>query len=945
MYANMAMDLQKRWKAKVKVSNLDTARMTLCPYLKLAAALRSSGGRSGSAGASPPSPAAPSATALSSSEDIKPLPPAAVVSDFEAEREEIERLARIVLQDGKSQGDEASNIKRTSSSGGSTNIKMHAASAPPPSVSVNRAKSAGCLWVTVCGHFRSFLFNAWNLKSFFELANTNMHCVYFSVVVRSDAEAPGKVWWGNRGAEKMNQLFDVTVWLQRIQNAVFSNTNFFYVVVDLENPTVRSQDGEHVSYLVAKRLRKFHDTFAHVLAKMTVTGGTGTPRAGRSAEDSTKTRQNQNEVDPAHHDDLQEDRSFPDLYQQTHLITNGKKSFYILGENADSRQEKLRLKVFDTVKQEYESFVKLQKGADNYNHYLRTGDENSRVLHRRNADGSRTVRKDRSVGGAGAGQSQSSSGGDHYDGTVEDLAGDPLLFPTDTPFEHSLERWLPGPFPPDWPVSASRTFGDSSVEHVFLRTRPDLVYDSQIDWGQVFLAAQVTRRKWFLQRAQQLEQLQDEAEERHAVAESSGSGTAASSTGATSSLTAEAAAGLKADLESPRALQTGLRALLRKRLQSFHPNVLLGWVALHQEAALTMNDPNEIFYFGTEALMDIANSICLDHGAFNGRWPLVIVPNTLLGIIPGRKMSLVAPGDETATGSMLSKHKQGSTSTFIAAPTLSSLSKKTEIRTSSAVGGTTSSASANGAKILSATEREEAEFFQRHKIEADENMPKMGLELIGLWNAAKGAMETKMQSAEDDFYQSDLVAKLLEYAVPATSSDGTRKVSALQKLLQEEKRQARSQNQATSPSNVVHSDVMKSGQLLLTAVRRFFQKFFAIGAVYMLPGTQSGVQNRVRLSCARLLNGNHQCAVGCMIPGQAQASGASNLSHNFGLFYDLIQTTQPSSGSRDQHHEEAHYKYKFEFPLVDVTIGSTMWTRQKEPMGNPANGNVFQLVG
>lgn len=35
---------------------------------------------------------------------------------------------------------------------------------------------------------------------------------------------------------------------------------------------------------------------------------------------------------------------------------------------------------------------------------------------------------------------------------------------------------------------------------------------------------------------------------------------------------------------------------------------------------MTTNDPNEVFYFGTEAFMDVANSVCLDHGAFNGRY-------------------------------------------------------------------------------------------------------------------------------------------------------------------------------------------------------------------------------------------------------------------------------------------------------------------------------------
>eukprot|EP00392_Amoebophrya_sp_AT5.2_P012008 g12102.t1 len=199
MYAKMQMDLQKKWKAKVKVSNLDTARMTLCPYLKLTAAFSRS-----TAGGTVP----------------------ADESDFHEEQKAIEILARAVLPPDDDTIDPAHPLRNSlvqsptgrsltenteSSRGtafdqrppGDTKDSKRRSLSPSPSLklSVNKAKAAGCLWVTISGHFRSFLFNVWNLKSFFELANTNLHCVYFVVVVRAEAEAPGGEWWGNRGAD------------------------------------------------------------------------------------------------------------------------------------------------------------------------------------------------------------------------------------------------------------------------------------------------------------------------------------------------------------------------------------------------------------------------------------------------------------------------------------------------------------------------------------------------------------------------------------------------------------------------------------------------------------------------------------------------------------------------------------------------------------------------
>lgn len=152
-------------------------------------------------------------------------------------------------------------------------------------------------------------------------------------------------------------------------------------------------------------------------------------------------------------------------------------------------------------------------------------------------------------------------------------------------------------------------------------------------------------------------------------------------------------------------------------------------------------------------------------------------------------------------------------------------------------------------------------------VEVDE-MPEMGLGLIGLWQPEVGAFENSKLSLAEDFYQSQLVWTLLkgvgrdeqktagavspdELTTPADNA-GKQQPLALQQLLlleardREERRRQREDPGSSRPASDLFAEpsLQRKSITLLTAARRYLQKFFAVGGVYMLPGRGGGGPNK-----------------------------------------------------------------------------------------------------
>jgi len=116
-------------------------------------------------------------------------------------------------------------------------------------------------WITIAGHYRTFDQNVKNFLKFLGKVQVNP-CRFVVLVTCTDAEAPGQAWWGNRGADNVNSQVDIVDNLRNIEKKHFQGQNFFWVALRRRKPE-RLADMEMVSYLLARRLKSYHDVFLH----------------------------------------------------------------------------------------------------------------------------------------------------------------------------------------------------------------------------------------------------------------------------------------------------------------------------------------------------------------------------------------------------------------------------------------------------------------------------------------------------------------------------------------------------------------------------------------------------------------------------------------------------------------------------------------------------------
>eukprot|EP00928_Gymnodinium_smaydae_P010422 TRINITY_DN13925_c0_g1_i2.p1 TRINITY_DN13925_c0_g1~~TRINITY_DN13925_c0_g1_i2.p1 ORF type:complete len:689 (-),score=166.64 TRINITY_DN13925_c0_g1_i2:93-2159(-) len=397
------------------------------------------------------------------------------------------------------------------------------------------------VWITVAGHLRTFARNAQHFRSFVEgdrddsamakwrkskssasaaqaavPAASPPACRVVVLFTREDAEASGKVWWGNRQADSVNPTVNVVSQLQKIEQKYFGGANFVWFVTRSYKGQ-RLADGEVMSYVLTKRLKVYHEAFRKRYVKWR------RDQRGRAAE-------------------LAAEVAVPRVILGRPLETKAARRRSAAASSfAEARAEVLALMLRD-----------LRADA---------------------------VPGNSSSGGGGAARAT--------DGTTPRPPPESPSLPS----LRALVRLVGAREPPPAHLDDASE-APARLEHVFLRTRPDLLFARRIRFGQIAAAYQ---------------QFRLEFARRQAI-------------GVNVNLSAAARNG-----SSATSSQVTLSSMHAAR--EAEPVVVLGFVLLHRGVEIIGKDPSEVFFAGSEAYFDVVVNGMLKDGG----WPGFVWPNLVWG--------------------------------------------------------------------------------------------------------------------------------------------------------------------------------------------------------------------------------------------------------------------------------------------------------------------------